>query len=284
MWKLISWILLGVLGLIALLLIYGSWRWQSATTDMLARLESARQPIAVKKYSPDELIGLPAPVQRYFRTVLRDGQAIVSGVWVEHSGTFNMSEDGERWRPFRSSQRVIIRRPGFDWDARIAMMPGLSVRVHDAYIAGQGILHASLFGLLSMVNLHDETEVARGELMRFFAEASWYPTALLPSQGVCWQGLDENSARATLRDGPIELTLCFRFDGNGLIESVQADARGRTVAGKVEATPWQGRWSRYELCDGMRVPLSGEVAWMLPDGPKPYWRGDIEKIRYEFVK
>lgn len=27
-------------------------------------------------------------------------------------------------------------------------------------------------------------ELARGELMRFFAEAAWYPTALLPNQGL----------------------------------------------------------------------------------------------------
>lgn len=39
-------------------------------------------------------------------------------------------------------------------------------------------------------------EVAQGELMRFFAEAAWYPTALLPSQGVRWQAVDDTSARA----------------------------------------------------------------------------------------
>ena len=40
--------------------------------------------------------------------------------------------------------------------------------------------------------------MAEGELMRFLAEAAWYPTALLPSQGVRWQGADERSAFATL--------------------------------------------------------------------------------------
>jgi hypothetical protein len=42
---------------------------------------------------------------------------------------------------------VITRRPGFDWDARVAIMPGVPVRVHDAYIAGRGTLHAAVFGL-----------------------------------------------------------------------------------------------------------------------------------------
>ena len=97
---------------------------------------------------------------------------MVSAVSVEHTGTFNMSETGEQWKPFTSTQRVITQRPGFDWEGRIEMMPGLTVRVHDAYIAGEGILHATLFGLVSLVDIRGTPEVAQGELMRFFAEAA----------------------------------------------------------------------------------------------------------------
>ena len=43
-------------------------------------------------------------------------------------------------------------------------------------------------------------EVAQGELMRFFAEAAWYPTALLPSQGVRWQAVDDTSAAILLKN------------------------------------------------------------------------------------
>ena len=209
---------------------------------------------------------------------------MVLAVNVEHTGTFNMSETGEQWRPFTSTQRVITRRPGFDWEARVAMMPGLSVRVHDAYIAGEGILRASLFGLVSLVNLRGTPEVAQGELMRFFAEAAWYPTALLPSQGVQWEPVNDASAKATLKDDETTLTMLFRFNEDGLIESVRTEARGRTVAGAVIPTPWEGRWSNYELRDGMLIPLEGEVAWILPKGPKPYWRGRITKLSYEFAE
>ena len=51
----------------------------------------------------------------------------------------------------------------------------------------QRYFRAALFGLISMANLCDRTELARGALMRFFAEAAWYPTALLPSQGIHWK-------------------------------------------------------------------------------------------------
>lgn len=274
---------LGLTVIITVALIYGSRRWESATKEMHAKLEAARRSIGRKTYSLDELIGLPAPVQNYFRAVLKDGQPIVSALYVEHSGTFNMSGTGEKWKRFTSTQRVIAQRPGFDWEARIEMMPGLTARVHDAYIAGEGILHATLFGLVSLVNLRGTPEIAQGELMRFLAEAAWYPTALLPSQGVQWSAIDDFSANATLKDGETALTLLFRFE-NSLITSVHAEARGRTVAGAVIPTPWGGQWSNYELHGGICIPTEGEVAWLLPEGPKPYWRGRITSLRYEFAQ
>jgi len=284
MWKILLWIILGLVVIAAIALVYGSRRWQAATDDMHATLEAARLPVGPKTYSANELIGLPAPVQRYFRAALSDGQAMISAVGVEHTGTFNMNETGEQWKPFSSTQRVLTQRPGFDWEARIAMLPGVPVRVHDAYIAGEGILHASLFGLVSLANLRGTPEMAQGELLRWFAEAAWYPTALLPSQGVQWSAVDDRSATATIQDGATSVTLLFRFNTEGLIESVRAEARGRTVAGAVLPTPWAGRWSNYALRDGMRIPIEGEVAWMLPAGPHTYWRGRITSIVYEFAQ
>ena len=39
--------------------------------------------------------------------------------------------------------------------------------------------------------------------------------------------------------------------------------------------------------EGMRVPLSGEVAWLLPSEEggckKPYWRGTIRSLSYEWT-
>ena len=283
-WKIILATALILAAVIIIAVLYGAAGWESGTRDLRARLEASREPVVPKTYDPRELEGLPEPVKRYFRSVLQAGQPMVTAVSVEHEGTFNMSESGEKWLRFTSMQRVIVRRPGFDWDGRISMAPGLTVRVHDSYVAGQGILHAALFGLVPVADVRGTPEVARGELMRFLAEAAWYPTALLPSQGVRWEAVDHASARATLRDGPTSVTLLFRFDGDGPIASIRAEARGRTVGGRVIPTPWEGCWRHSELRQGMRIPLEGEVAWILPQGPKPYWRGRITKVDYEFAQ
>jgi hypothetical protein len=272
-----------VVDLATQLLAYGQRRWGGLTRDLVARLEASRLPPVPARFDVRELDDLPAPVRRFFRTALTDGQAIVTGVSVEHSGSLNMGETTARWKPFTSQQRVVTRRPGFVWDARVMLLPGLPVNVHDAYVAGEGILHPALLGLVTLVDLHGAGDVAQGELMRLFAEAAWYPTALLPSQGVRWVTVDDHSARATLADGSVSVTLLFRFNDAGLIDSARADARSRSVGNTIVMTPWEGRFTNYERRHGMLVPLSGEVAWLMPAARMPYWRGTITSLRYEFA-
>ena len=190
------WLVLALGGVAALLLglgAYGSMRWTNLTRALLINLESTRTAVTTKRYDSRELDGLPAPVQRYFRAVLKDGQPMVTAVTIDIAGTFNMSATGEQWKPFTSRQRVVTARPGFLWDARIAMLPGLPVRVVDSYIAGKGMLHAAVRGLFTVAEISGGGEIARGEFMRYFAEAAWYPTALLPSQGVRWEAVDDRS-------------------------------------------------------------------------------------------
>jgi hypothetical protein len=281
--KIIVCIVVALLVIVAATIAYGAWRWHSGTHALRARLQGARLPVTPAIYDAREIAGLPAPVQRYFRTVLQDGQPLVAAVQIRHAGQFNTGETQAQWRRFTSSQMTITRRPGFDWDGRIGMGPGVRAFVHDAYVAGEGLLHVALLGLVSLADIRGTSEAAQGELLRFLAEAAWYPTALLPSQGVRWEALDDTSARATLTDGATTVALEVRFDTTGLISSVRAAARSRTVQGVLVATPWHGRFWSYAVRDGMRIPLEGEAAWELPEGVWPYWRGRVTQIAYEFA-
>ena len=280
-WKVVIVALVVLAFAITVAILYGKNRWQLDTRQLHAKIEAARVPIDPQSYDPREMDGLPVPVQRYFRAVLKEGQPLVATVRVEHTGTFNMSETGEQWKPFKSSQRVITQRPGFVWNARIQMAPAMTILVRDAYVAGEGLLTAKLFGLLTVMKQPSTPELAQGELMRFFAEAAWYPTALLPSQGVVWEAIDDTRAGATLTDGPTTVKLVFQFDAQGLISSVRSEGRYCEVDGMQVATPWQGRFWNYEMRDGLLIPLDGEVAWQLQEGAKPYWRGRIQRIEYE---
>ena len=266
------------IGLVAL----GNSRWRVATQAQMAQLEAARLPVSSGRYDARAIDNLPAPVQRYFRAVLKDGQPLITAATFELAGTINMSATGEQWKPFTSTQRAVIHRPGFLWNGRVTMLPGLVARVHDSYSAGVGTLHAAMLGLFTVAEVQGGGEIARGELMRYFAEMAWYPTALLPSEGVRWEAVDERSANATLMDGAITLTLLFRFDAAGLITSVHADARGAGVGKDMVMLPWDCSISDYQMRDGMMVPTRGEAAWLRPEGRKPYFIGNLTSLVYEF--
>jgi hypothetical protein len=223
---------------------------------------------------------LPAPVQRFFQTVLKDGQAIVVAVSLSQKGQFNMSETETKWSPFTATQVVTTQRPGFDWDARIQMAPGMSAFVHDAYLLGEGSLHASLLGLFTVADVRGTPEAAQGELLRFFAEMPWYPTALLPSQGVRWEAINDTSARATLTDGATTVSSVFQFNAEGTINTFRTEARYRD---KLTAMPWGGRFWEYSVRDGMLIPLEGEVGWEYPEGTRLYFKGRTIEIHYEFA-
>lgn len=270
------------LTILVVLVGYGNARWNAGTTQLLNRLDAAQVKTAAQFFNAKELTGLPAPVKRYFETVLKAGQAIIIAATVQHSGTFNMGETTDSWKPFTSTQRVITQRPGFDWDARVKMFPGVAAHIHDAYVAGVGSLKVAIFGLITVADLQANTDLSRGEFMRFCVEAAWYPTALLPSQGVVWQAVDAQSANAIFTDADVTVALRFTFSANGLIDTVRAESRGRLLGKVMTYTPWQGHFWNYAERSGMLVPLESDVAWMLPEGPKTYYRSLMTTVKYEF--
>jgi len=277
-------IVVALVVMVAATLIVAARRWADGTAELRGRLQAARTAIAPATFDQAAIATLPPPVQRYFRAVLTDGQPMIAAVHLAHEGVFNSSTDQVRWSAFTSTQLVITQRPGFDWDARIHMAPGVAVRVHDAYAGGEGMLHAAVSGLVTVADMRGSSQMAQGELLRFLAEATWYPTRLLPGNGMSWDAIDDSTARATLRDGDVDASLEFHFDAQGFVREVSTPARDRTVGDRLVPTPWRGRFWNYVLRNGVRIPLDGEVEWVLSDGTFPYWRGHITSIAFEFTR
>lgn len=267
-------------GIVAL----GAWRWKKATRFLVTQLDAAGVSSGMERYDVRAVAHLPAPVRRYFERALSYGQPVIRSVDLALDGMFNMSLDAPEWKPFTSTQHVVTHRPGFVWDARITLFPGVPVRVIDAYVAGQGILRPSILGLFPVGEISGAGMIAQGELMRWLAESVWYPTTLLPGQGVAWEAVDANSAQATLTDGPITLTMTFRFGEDGLVSGIRVESRGSLVNGKTVLMPWEGHFRDYRPLDGMMIPFYGEVAWITPRGAKPYFQGTVTHVTYEMAK
>ena len=262
---------------------FGAWRWSVASGELLAKLDAGRVPPTISRYHATELEDLPTSVQRFFRAALTDGKPIVTAVTLTQNGLFNMSATADQWKPFTATQQFTTARPGFVWNANITLFPGMPASVVDAFIAGNGLLRPTILGLFGLGTLQGTGEIARGELLRYFAESVWFPTALLPSQGVVWQAADDTSAQATMTDGPISVTMLFRFGTDDLITSVSVEGRATTVGTATVLMPWECRMSNTQTRAGMHVPLTGEALYITPQGKKPYFKGTIETLAYEFA-
>jgi hypothetical protein len=237
-------------------------------------------PRAAKRFSRDQLTGLPGPVVRYFELALTPGQPLVRYARLAQSGAFAMRR--EQWAAFTATEDFDASPPAFLWEARIRLAPFLVARVRDSYRAGEGAVHGKLAGIVTLVNLHGTPETAAASLQRYLAEAVWLPTALLPSAELRWTPVDDDAARATLTDRGLSVWVDFRFSARGEIVETSTE-RYRDVGGSAVRTPWIGRFWDYERLDGMMVPRQGEVAWLLPEGRFPYWRGRIEEVEYTFL-
>ncbi|HEV7240719.1 MAG TPA: DUF6544 family protein [Thermoanaerobaculia bacterium] len=271
----------GVLIVAFAVLNIAAFRWSSQTAAQIAKLGGAT-PTVTATYDAAQLRELPAPVVRYFHAVLRDGQPLITRARLTQRGQFLVQPTANGWRPFAATETFVTQPAGFVWDARIRMAPGFPVLVRDAFVGGRGSMHASLLAVWPLASVENTADVAAGALHRYLAEAVWLPTALLPSQGVTWSPIDEQHPRATITaDGTI-VSLDFTFGADGLVESVFTSARMRDVDGRAIPTPWQGRFARYEERHGMKIPIEGEVEWLLSDGPQVYWRGEITDVEVEY--
>lgn len=171
-------VLIGVIATLAGAASIGRLLWAARQRALLAKLEGCRRSPSNGGRQPLQIDTLPAPIARHLRQALPEDTSPIRAVTLAHRGDFNLSPDGERWRRFTSSQRVTTDQAGFVWNGRISVAPGIAIFVLDAYLDGEGILDPSIIGLVSLGRLRDREAVASGELMRFLAEAVWYPTAL----------------------------------------------------------------------------------------------------------
>ena len=122
---------------------------------------------------------VPAPVRRYFRHVLTEDQPFVATVRLQQTGTFrSVTDEPGDWSPFRATQIVTTRPPGFLWDAAIDMIPWASVRVLDAYVQGDGHLRARMGNVLTVMEPSPSPALNEGELLRYLAEAPLVENAL----------------------------------------------------------------------------------------------------------
>lgn len=235
-------------------------------------------------------------MRRYLAHVLTHARVDATPITAIHAtqrGTFELNG---QWQPFRASHTVTINPAGFRWTAGIRASAGVDAQVVDYYAHQTGGLEAHLLGAFKMMSVQDTTAVNSGELMRYLAEMPWYPTAFLGTN-MRWHSDPDTSdsdtsdsenrdsesradrATATLSDGDVTATITFFVTDAGEIDRIEGK-RYKGTDEDAQLEQWRGRFWDYQLIDGVRVPIQGEVMWVVGDSEQPYWRGTIESITF----
>jgi len=266
--------------IVVISIIIGDILWGNYTSNLTKELIVNNKKID-EQVNFDELSSLPEPVQKYFRLVLKDGAPIINRATITQDGEFRMNPGSEEWLDMNAIQNFTASNRGFVWSATIKMFPPVNIKVIDSYINGKGAMKGKVLSLIEVIDDREKKELNKAALQRYLAESVWFPTALLPTQGIKWIEIDEKKASATINDSGITVSLVFGFNDKGEIVEVYTSERYREVNGEYMLFPWKGEFSNYVEIGGYRIPSGGEVAWILEDGTFPYWRASIKQIDFD---
>jgi Family of unknown function (DUF6544) len=247
-------------------LIMGDKMMKSEFDKDIEKLFADSENISGKVYTSNQIKDLPIPVQRYFNYTLKENQAYVSYARLQHSGDFKASKN---WASIEGEEYFTMQRPGFVW---LGKVPFFSAK--DVYIDGTGNLKVKLLSLIKIVDAKGR-ETDQGELLRWLGEAPLFPTALLPSDNLQWEPIDNDSAKVIFTDKnqTIECVFCFNEEGQ-ITQFKTKRYKDDTLKN------FTGYCGDYRTVDGMKVPFYLEAIWNLEYGDLSYAKFKIDRIEY----
>lgn len=221
-----------------------------------------------------DLESLPAVVQRYLRYTGTLGRDRARVMRIQQRGSLRLAPRAG-WRSFTAEQYYSTDPVAFVWSARVKLGPFTLLRAMDSYRRGKGRMVGKLMSTIPVVEGRGK-EMDQGSLLRFLNEMMWFPSVYL-SDAIRWEGIDDRTARATIKDGHIEATATIHFDEEGKLVDFEAPRYRSTDTG-FEMTPWSTPISGYRTFDGMRLPGEGPGVWKLDDDDFTYIEIELTEV------
>jgi hypothetical protein len=266
-------IIIAIASLLIIVFIAGTINLSNRFHQQVKTLFSLSQNISASKYSYAQLAGLPAPVQRYFKHVLKEGQPYISYVSLKHDGQFKTGLD-KGWINIKGEQYFTTQKPGFIWKGTTSMFTA-----RDMYIADEGRLVVLLLNVFKVAD-GKGANFNEGELQRWLGENVWFPTNLLPGEYISWTAINDSVAQLSFNYKDIAFAYRVSFNAAGEIATMETTRF--MEAGVLET--WIITLNDYKAFNGIIVPTECEVLWRLKRGDYPYARFHVKEIVYDVPK
>jgi len=260
--------------LLALLPAFGAWRFQGMVKKEKQTLLAGENP-PLKTVTQNDLATLPPVVQRWIERSGAVGKPIPKFVHLKQTGEMKTKPDG-KWIPFSAEQDFNLINPGFLWTTEIEAAPGMALGGRDLYLNGRGHMLIKAFYLLPVADVAGP-ETDQGTMLRYMAEASWFPGAAL-SACIRWDSIDDRSARATMTYSGVTASGIFHFNADGDFSAFDAKRyytrkEGATLEDwHIEAKDWK------TFGNGVRIAHQNEVTWKLADGDFTWLKLEITEL------
>lgn len=224
-------------------------------------------------FNKTQLKGLPDPVQRYFRLVLKDGQPYIRCARIKHDGLFRTGIK-KKWIKITGEQYAATEQPGFIWKGKTAFFTA-----RDMYLFTRGRLIVTLLSLYNIVDQQGE-KYNEGELLRWLGESVLYPTNLLPSEALEWIPVDGSCAMLKYNYNGLALQFKVVFNKVGEITGLET----KRFMGDANVETWVIEAGNYKGFDKVMIPTTFEVTWRLAQGDFSYARFNITEVEYNIAR
>ncbi len=239
----------------------------------VAGLFSKSEAHSGQKFDSAQFPGLPAPVLRYFKHVLKNGQPYINTARLTHDGQFKSGLD-KPWADITGEQYFTTRRPGFIWKGKTTQFTAI-----DEYVAGKGRLQVFLMSLARIANGHGE-KYNQGELLRWLSESVWFPTNLLPSEVMQWSAMSDSTAKLAFSNEGQAVSCVVTFNQADEIAGMET----KRYMGEDKLETWLTKMSDYKEWNGVKIPTRAEALWRLDSGDFSYAKFRVKTLEYEVSK
>ncbi len=207
--------------------------------------------------------GLPAPVERFYRTVYGEQVPVIETVAL--AGRGHMRPFGI-WLPARF---VMVHNAGRDYrhyfEATFFGLPFL--RVNEGYLDGKSFFESP------MGSYHDDPNTNQGANLALWAEGAWFPALWVTDPRARWQAVDANTAVLFVPFEAGEESFVVRFNPQtGLVDQMEA------MRFKRPQDTAKVLWITNEVPARGGKPAVSYATWL--DAGKPWASFVVEEIRF----
>ncbi len=125
---------------------------------------------------------------------------------MKHVGEMRLDPESNKWLSAKATQRVGVLEPGFAWQVKADVAPGLRVLGLDSLIEKRAEMVIRLLGVFPVANVKDTPEVNESTMHRYLLEMGWYPQLAL-HKDISWTAIDKNTAKASLQAGDSDVSV-----------------------------------------------------------------------------